>query len=206
MHLGRTLLRWLAGAVLVSALIMVGAVVRIVQFAHADQHAAADAIVVLGAAQYNGRPSPVFAARLDRAAALYRAGDAAHIVTIGGGQQGDAVTEGEAGRRYLADTGIPATALLGVGTGVDTVISLRAAGRAIAERGWSSVIIVTDPWHEARCRMIARDLGLRVQVSPVTSGPATARSVEGRYIWRELLGTLFYRLTGGSSGAGSAVI
>lgn len=206
MRLGRTLLRWLAGAALVSALIMAGAAVRIVQFAHSDQHAAADAIVVLGAAQYNGRPSPVYAARLDHAAALYRAGDAAHIITLGGKQQGDLVTEGEAGRRYLAESGIPATSLIGVDTGIDTLISLRAAERVLSDHGWSSVIIVTDPWHEARCRMIARDLGLRVQVSPVTSGPATARSVEGRYIWRELLGTLFYRLTGGSSGAGSAVI
>ncbi len=206
MRLGRTLLRWLAGAVLVSALVMGGIVVRIVQFAHADQHAAADTIVVMGAAQYNGRPSPVFAARLDHAAALYRADAAEHIITVGGGQQGDAVTEGEAGRQYLADAGIPDSALVAIGRGVDTLISLRAAAAEMADRGWTSTIIVTDPWHEARCRMIARDLGLSVQVSPVTTGPATDRSVELRYLRREVLGTLFYRLVGGSSGAGSAVI
>ena len=206
MHVGRTLLRWLAGAVLVSALIIAGILGRIVQFAHADQHARADVIVVMGAAQYNGRPSPVFAARLDHAAALYRAGAAAHVLTVGGGQPGDAVTEGEAGRRYLADAGLPGSALVAVGTGDDTLVSLRAAAAIMTDRGWTSVIVVTDPWHSARCRMIARDLGLAVQVSPVTTGPATARSVEPRYIGRELLGTLFYRLTGGSSGAGSAVI
>lgn len=206
MRVGRTLLRWVAGAVLVSVLVVAGIALRIVQFAHADQRATADSIVVLGAAQYNGRPSPVFAARLDHAAALYRAGAAGHIITVGGNQPGDAVTEGEAGEAYLADTGIPEAALVGIPRGIDTLVSLRAAARAMADRGWHSTIIVTDPWHEARCRMIARDLGLDVQVSAVTSGPATASSVEWRYIKREVLGALFYRLVGGSSGAGSAVI
>jgi uncharacterized SAM-binding protein YcdF (DUF218 family) len=206
MHLGRTLLRWLAGAVLVALLVTAGIVVRIVQFAHADQHAAADAVVVMGAAQYNGRPSEVFAARLNHAKSLYDVGAARHIVTVGGGQQGDAVTEGEAGRQYLADAGVPNSALVAVGTGGDTLISLRAVAAEMAAHGWHSAIIVTDPWHEARCRAIARDLGLAVQVSAVTSGPATAKSVELRYIEREVLGMLFYRLIGGSSGAGSAVL
>lgn len=206
MHVGRTLLRWLAGAVLVTVLVAAGVVVRIVQFGHTDQHATADAIVVMGAAQYNGRPSPVFAARLDHAAALYRDGDAPHIVTLGGRQIGDAETEGQAGKKYLAQSGVPESALLAVGVGNDTLISLRAAAAELATRGWQSVIIVSDPWHVARSRMIARDLGLFVQVSPVTSGPATGDSVELRYVERELLGTLFYRLTGGSSGAGSAVL
>ncbi len=206
MHLGRMLLRWVAGGLLVGLVIVVGLVLRIVQFAHTDQHAAADAIVVLGAAQYNGRPSEVFAARLDHAAALYRDGDAPRVITIGGGQPGDVVTEGEAGRRYLLRAGLPEAALMAVGTGNDTLISLRAAAAEMSAHGWSSAILVSDPWHLARCRMIARDLGIAAQVSPVTRGPATGRSIEPRYIAREVLGTLFYRLVGGSSGAGSAVI
>jgi uncharacterized SAM-binding protein YcdF (DUF218 family) len=206
MRLGRSLLRLVAGAVLVMVLVTAGIVLRILQFGATDQHAAADAIVVLGAAQYNGRPSEVFAARLDHAAALYRAGDAPHVVTIGGGQPGDAVTEGQAGHDYLADQGIPAAALVAVGTGNDTVVSLRAAAAELVPRGWTSVIVVTDPWHSARARMMARDLGLAVQVSPVTSGPATDGSVALRYIARETLGILFYRFTGGSSGAGTPVL
>ncbi|HET8590420.1 MAG TPA: YdcF family protein [Nakamurella sp.] len=206
MRLGRALLRLLAGAVLVMVLVTAGIVLRIVQFGATDQHAAADAIVVLGAAQYNGRPSEVFAARLDHAAELYRAGDAGHVVTIGGGQPGDAVTEGQAGRDYLAEHGLPDAALLAVGTGNDTVVSLRAAAAQLLPKGWTSVIVVTDPWHSARARMIARDVGLTVQVSPVTSGPATDRSVALRYIARETLGILFYRFTGGSSGAGTPVL
>lgn len=203
---GGTLLRYLAGAVLVIALVTGGIVIRIVQAGHSDQHAAADAIVVLGAAQYNGRPSPVFQARLDHAAELYRAGVAGHIVTVGGGQPGDASTEGASGRNYLAALGIPASALLAVGVGDDTVVSLRAAAAPLAERHWTSVVLVTDPWHSARSRMMARDLGWTVQVSPVTSGPAVRDDVEARYVLRETLGILYYRLTGGSSGAGSAVL
>lgn len=202
----RTLLRWVAGAVVMLALVTGGIVVRIVQTGHTDQRAAADAIVVLGAAQYNGRPSPVFQARLDHAAALYRAGVSGHIVTVGGGQPGDASTEGESGRKYLAGLGIPTSALLAVGVGDDTVVSLRAAAAPLAARHWTSVVLVTDPWHSARSRMMARDLGWAVQVSPVTTGPAVRDGVEARYVFRETLGVLYYRITGGSSGVGSAVL
>lgn len=206
MHLGRTVGRYLTGVLVLALVITAGLVVRIVQFAHTDQTAPADAIVVLGAAQYNGRPSTVFRARLDHALELYRRGVAAHVVTIGGGQPGDATTEGQAGRRYLASAGVPASALVAVPTGADTLLSLRAADAVLRDRGWISVVLVSDPWHLARSRMMARDLGLSVQVSPVTSGPSTERSVEARYILRELLGTLFYRLVGGSSGSGAAVL
>jgi uncharacterized SAM-binding protein YcdF (DUF218 family) len=176
------------------------------QVGHQDERNQADAIVVLGAAQYDGRPSEVFAARLDHAADLYRAGVARHIVTIGGGQPGDRLTEGEAGRRFLVDAGIPASALVSVGTGDDTLVSLRAADQVLRDRDWNSVVLVTDPWHAARSQLIASDLGLSAQVSSVTQGPATAPGVEERYVLRETLGTLFYLLTGGSSGAGSAVL
>lgn len=204
--IGRTAGRYLAGVLVLAVVITAGLVVRIVQVAHSDETAPVDAIVVLGAAQYNGRPSTVFRARLDHALDLYRRGAAGHILTIGGGQPGDATTEGTAGERYLAAAGVPASALIAVPTGVDTLLSLRAANAVLREHGWRTVILVSDPWHLARSRMMARDLGLSAQVSPVTSGPSTARSVEARYILRELLGTLFYRLVGGSSGSGASVI
>src|SRR4249919_2943843 len=98
----RTLARYLGGAMLIVAVIVTGVVIRIIQVAGSDERAAADAIVVLGAAQYDGNPSPVFQARLDHAAALYRAGVAPRIVTIGGGLSGDRTTEGAAGAAYLA--------------------------------------------------------------------------------------------------------
>jgi uncharacterized SAM-binding protein YcdF (DUF218 family) len=202
----RILGRYLLGTLLVAVLIVAGVALRVVQVGNQDQRETAQAIIVLGAAQYNGRPSDVYAARLDHAAELYRAGVAPAVLTIGGGQVGDRLTEGEAGRQYLAAAGLPAAALTAVGTGNDTLLSLRAADDVLHQRGWTSVVLVTDPWHSERSRLIASDLGLSVQVSPVTQGPSAESGVAGRYVTRETLGTLFYLLTGGSSGAGSAVL
>ncbi len=206
MRVLRVLGRYLAGALLVAVLAVGGIAMRVVQVGGHDERAPADAILVMGAAQYNGRPSAVYAARLDHAVELFRSGIAPHILTLGGGQQGDRLTEGEAGRQYLSRAGVPGTALLAVGTGNDTLISMRAARDVLSARGWHSVIVVTDRWHAQRSRLIAVDLGLAVQVSPVTKGPSVAAGVEGRYVTRETLGILFYLLTGGSSGAGSAVL
>jgi uncharacterized SAM-binding protein YcdF (DUF218 family) len=202
----RILGRYLLGTLLVAVLIVAGVALRVVQVGNQDQRETAQVIIVLGAAQYNGRPSDVYAARLDHAAELYRAGVAPAVLTIGGGQVGDRLTEGEAGRQYLAAAGLPAAALTAVGTGNDTLLSLRAADDVLHQRGWTSVVLVTDPWHSERSRLIASDLGLSVQVSPVTQGPSAESGVVGRYVTRETLGTLFYLLTGGSSGAGSAVL
>ena len=202
----RTVLRYLGGTVLVSMLIVTGVVIGILRAAQVDDRSSADAIVVLGAAQYNGSPSPVLQARLDHAAELYRAGVAPRIVTIGGGQSSDATTEGDAGRDYLAGLGIDAAALESVGVGDDTLASLRAARDDLVTRNWDSVVLVTDPWHAARAQLIADDLGLAAQVSSVREGPSLRDGVETRYVTRETLGILFYLLTGGSSGAGSTVV
>ncbi len=202
----RTALRYLGGTVLVSVLIVAGVVIGILRTARVDDRSPADAIVVLGAAQYDGKPSPVLQARLDHAAELYRAGVAPRIVTIGGGQSGDVTTEGDAGRDYLAGIGIGDSALESVGVGDDTLASMRAARDDLAARDWNSVVLVTDPWHAARARLIADDLGLTTQVSAVRQGPSVREGVETRYVTRETLGILFYLLTGGSSGAGSTVV
>ncbi len=193
------MLRYLAGAALVGLLIAAGTWVRVVQIGDRDERAAADAIVVPGAAQYDGDPSPVFRARLDHAAQLYRDGVAPRIVTIGGGQPADATTEGQAGADYLAGTGIDPAALVAVGEGGDTLASLRAADPVLAGHGWSSVVIVTDPAHSARSALMARDLGWTVQTSPVDQGPAVRADVRTEYRLRETLGVLFYRLVGGST-------
>ena len=202
----RTVLRYLGGVVLVVTIILGGVVVRILQVSDGDLATNADVIVVLGAAQYDGDPSPVFRARLDHAADLFEQGVAPKIMTIGGGQSGDRTTEGAAGAQYLADLGIDEANLTAVGTGDDTLVSLRDADVELKARGWSTVVLVTDPWHAARAGMMARDLGLSVQVSPVTAGPSVVGGVEPRYVVRESFGILFYRLTGGSSGLGSTVM
>lgn len=206
MQVGRTVGRYLAGLLTVAVVVAGGLVLRIVTVSDDEPHTVADAIVVMGAAQYNGTPSAVFAARLDRAAELFDQGSAPLVATVGAGRSGDAFTEAEAGRRYLAAQGLPEDALLAVPLGGDTLGSVRALADEMEDRGLSSVIIVSDPWHLARSRMMARDAGLVVQVSPVTTGPATADAVELRYIGRELLGMVYYRLFGGSSGAGTTVL
>ncbi len=198
--------RYVAGSVLVAALVVTGVAFRVAATAGVDQRGPVDAIVVLGAAQYDGDPSTIFRARLDHALMLYREGVAPHIITVGGSQAGDAFTEAGSGRTYLIEQGVPADAVDAVGEGNDTLVSLRAGATELRARGWNSVVLVTDPWHAYRSSVMARDLGLTVEVSSVDRGPAAATGVAPRYLLRETLGTLYYRLVGGSSGLGYEVL
>ncbi len=204
--LGGTLLRVLGGTVLVGVLIVGGLGLRIVQVGRTDQRAAVDAIVVLGAAQYNGTPSPVLQARLDHAEELYRAGVAPRIVTIGGGHEGDATTEGEAGRQALIDAGLPAADVTAVGVGNDTLISLRATATVLRRNGWDSVVLVTDPGHASPGPADRR--GSRVDCRGLSGDhrPRRPAGVTVPYVLRETAGTLYYLVLGGSSGAGTAVL
>ena len=197
--------RYLAGALLVAILVVAGVAVRVTVTAGLDQRATVDAIVVLGAAQYNGTPSQVFAARLDHALELYQAGVAPRILTVGGSKLGDQFTEAESGKKYLVDKGVPATAIDAAGEGSDTLVSLRAGAAELRSRGLTSVVLVTDPWHAFRSSVMARDLGLAVQVSSVETGPSATAGVVPRYLLRETLGTMYYRLIGGSSSLGYSV-
>ncbi len=197
--------RYLAGALLVAILVVAGVAVRVTVTAGLDQRATVDAIVVLGAAQYNGTPSQVFAARLDHALELYQAGVAPRILTVGGSKLGDQFTEAESGKKYLVDKGVPATAIDAAGEGSDTLVSLRAGAAELRSRGLTSVVLVTDPWHAFRSSVMARDLGLAVQVSSVETGPSATAGVVPRYLLRETLGTMYYRLSGGSSSLGYSV-
>ena len=126
---------------------------------HNDEIRHADAIVVLGAAQYDGRPSPVFQARLDHAAFLYDENLASKILVTGGKQPGDRFTEAEAGERYLSSAGVPSDAVQGETEGTTTLESLTNL-RAIAEKeGIDSLLLVSDPLHSERIKRIAHDLG-----------------------------------------------
>ncbi len=188
--------RFAVGALVVTTLVIGGTAVRVWQVARLDDRHAADVVVVLGAAQYDGEPSAIFAARLRHAEALYEDGLAPRIVTAGGGRAGDAFTEAEAGRRYLLRRGVPARVLVAVGSGDDTLTSLRAvADRAAVDR-WGSALVVSDPWHSLRARTMARDSGLEAWTSPTRSGPVVqTRETQARYIIRETAALLFYRLT-----------
>lgn len=192
----RITLRLVLGAVLVAALVIGGTMFRVWQVARVDDRSAADVVVVLGAAQYNGEPSDVLGARLDHAARLWRAGVAPTIVTVGGGQPGDDFTEAEAGRNYLLSYGIPPGAVVALGEGSDTLGSVRAVAERGEAAGWTSAVIVSDPGHSLRARAMARDAGLDVHLSPTRSGPVVqTRKIQAHYIARETAALLYYRLT-----------
>ena len=134
----------------------------------------ADVIVVLGAAQYNGRPSPVLKARLDQGADLYRQHLAPLIMVTGGVGEGDSVSEAEVGRRYLMDVaGIPADAVRAEAAGHTSDASLRAVVRALPP-GRHRVILVSDGFHMFRLGIIARRLGLDPRGSPAPTSPIRA--------------------------------
>lgn len=137
-----------------------------------------DAIVVLGAAQYNGRPSPVLRGRLDHALALYRRSVAPLVVVTGGRQPGDTTTEASASANYLLVHGVPDRRIVREVQGRDTYQSLAATARVLRKKGFSRVVLVTDGFHAARVAAIAEEVGMHPRTSPVQSTAPTSRLVK----------------------------
>ena len=131
-----------------------------------DDAAPAQAIVVLGAAQYDGTPSPVLANRLDHAIDLYEAGIAPLIVVTGGRQEGDRFTEAGAGADYLEAHGVPGNAIERETTGGNTWESLSSTARFLRRDGITQVVLVSDGYHALRIDDVASELGLDATVSP----------------------------------------
>ena len=121
----------------------------------------ADSIVVLGAAQYNGRPSPALEGRLDHAYAIWKRGMAGTVVLTGSKQPTDRFTEAYAGFRYLRKKGVPEAKLVVVATGRNTWESLEASVRVLRARDLDRVIMVSDPYHSFRLVAIAEEVGLQ---------------------------------------------
>lgn len=136
-----------------------------------DQATTSDAIAVLGAAQYNGRPSPVFRARLDHAAALYQRGLAPVVLVTGGVGTGDTVSESEVGRRYLVKAGLPETAVVALSAGTSTFSSVDSIARWFEGRDSRRVLLVSDGFHMLRLQILATRLGLVPFTSPAPNSP-----------------------------------
>ncbi len=173
---------------------------RIWQQGESDERGPADAIVVLGAAQYDGRPSPVFAARLDHAIELWNQGAARAFFVTGGRIPGDRTTEAAVARAYAIAHGVPAEAIFGEDEARNTVTSLRSVAKLMQDRDLHSAVFVSDPTHMLRVLRLATDLGLRGYGSPTRTSPVQADPAERfRATVHELGALAVYFVTGGES-------
>jgi uncharacterized SAM-binding protein YcdF (DUF218 family) len=150
-------------------------VVAIVDAGHRDQAVSADAIVVLGAAQYEGRPSPVLRARLDHAVSLWKLGLAPRVIVTGGRGVGDTTSEAAVGMRYLVQRGVPADSIWMDTEGLTTSQSMVAARRLLGTKSYPSVLIVSDPFHMLRLAILARRLHMIPLLSPTRTSPISTR-------------------------------
>jgi uncharacterized SAM-binding protein YcdF (DUF218 family) len=161
--------------------------------ARTDEARPVEAIVVLGAAQYNGRPSNVLQARLDHALTLYADGIAPVIVVTGGRAPGDAFTEAEASRDYLMRQGVPESAILMEDVGRDTWQSLQGVQDVLEKRGIEQILLVSDGFHLLRGKLMARELGFTAYGSAAPESPIEPWSAqELGYVVRETAGILAF--------------
>lgn len=166
---------------------------QIESYAHQDQVAPADAIGVLGAAEYDGRPSPVFRARLDHALALYHRGIAPLIITLGG-PGGDQYTEGSVGREYLMGKGVPESAIIAETESRNTEESARRIAVIARANHLGRLVVVSDDTHMFRIHAICSAEGLDVLTSPRPRPVAKDAIEQGQRIAHEILSYTFWRL------------
>jgi uncharacterized SAM-binding protein YcdF (DUF218 family) len=184
-RLGWLLLRWVLALVLLVALVWTLWVVhRIDQVAREDQAEPADAIAVFGAAEYNGRPSPIYHARLDQAVSLYNRQIAPVIVTLGGaGDRNSGQSEGGVGRDYLLARGVPLSAIIAETRSIDTEQQAHWLAETARERGFTRIVVVSDPTHLFRIRALCEADGLDVYTSPRRSiGHISTWDLTMRYV------------------------
>jgi len=166
---------------------------QIESYAHQDQAAPADAICVFGAAEYDGRPSPVYRARLDHALDLYRRGIAPLIITLGG-PGGDQYTEGSVGREYLESKGVPEPDIIAETESRNTEESARRVAVIARANGLKRLVIVSDGTHLFRIHAICRAEGLDVLTSPRLEPAVKDRTLEDERFIHEILSYTAWRM------------
>jgi uncharacterized SAM-binding protein YcdF (DUF218 family) len=189
------------GAVVLVCVLVVGltgfAVWRAAHTDDASRIDHADVILVLGAAEYDGDPSPVFEGRLRQAALLYREGRSGTVVVLGGSAEGDRTSEAEAGRDWLVEAqGLPSEAVVASPVGGTTLESLRAAATWMRDRDLRSAFLVSDPWHNLRIKRMASDLGIEAYASATWQSAARSTRTRLDGYARETFAYLAYRLLG----------
>ncbi len=192
-RLARRILKF---AVLLLVIYLVVTVSQVWLASRRDGARPADAIVVFGAAQYNGKPSPVLRARLDHAAGLYKEKLASTIVVTGGKRPGDTTNEAGASADYLRQTyGIPDRSILREVSSENSWQQMASAANELRKRGKERVILVTDPFHAARVQAMAEELGLDSTVSPTRTSPITGVE-ELKHFGRETVAVAAGRVVG----------
>lgn len=191
----------MAGLLVVAAAYLGTTFAQVWLAAGRDSARASDAIVVLGAAQFDGRPSAVLAARLDHAYELYSEGLAPVIVVTGGNQPGDRFTEATASAEYLHGLGVPDEDILREVSGRSSWESLAAAATFLKERGLTDVILVSDPFHSYRIAAIASELDLDGVTSPTRTSPIGG-ATELRHMVTETAAVSLSRVIGYRQAAG----
>lgn len=172
---------WLLVAVVI---LWLGSIGLIVAAGARPEIRRADAVLVLGAAQYNGRPSPVLQARLDHGIALYKRGLARMMVFTGGVGVGDTMSEAEVSRRYAISKGVPAAAILVERRGVTSAESVSSAATLMTDSGLRTALIVSDSYHMLRVELLARRAGIRPYRAPAKT-PIDKSKRRWRYVARE---------------------
>jgi uncharacterized SAM-binding protein YcdF (DUF218 family) len=200
-HAPRRRWRWLKIALLVLLVLAVSAAawcrwvwVQVERYAVIDQAARSDAIVVFGAAEYDGRPSPVFRARLDHARILYERGIAPLIVTLGGSETGDEHSEGEVGRDYLIGGGVPDSAIIAETHSRSTSESARRTAVIARANNLRRLVIVSDGTHMFRIHAICTANGLNVLTSPRPHTGLESAEKDTDAIWHEILTYTVWKL------------
>jgi len=155
-----------------------------------------DVILVMGAAQFDGRPSEILQSRLQESLKIYKAGFAPKIYTVGSGAPGDRTTEAAASRAWLIDNGVKRSNISAIAKGRDTLSSTQAYAEVMKKAKLNSVVIVTDPYHCFRSVKMAKDLGLAASCAAVESGPASVANSGYKYLARESGAYLAYITVG----------
>jgi uncharacterized SAM-binding protein YcdF (DUF218 family) len=194
----RPLVQLLATALIASVALIAYAAYRISTQGQLDEQRPADAIVVLGAAQFDGLPSGVFEARLQHAVDLYHHHVAAYLIVTGGKLPADRTTEASTARTWAVAHGVPADAILGEDRGRNTLESMEAVGAIFRDHGFKTGVFVSDRTHMLRVIRMASDQGIAAWGSPTATSPSDLDAVRrGKAMVHELAGLAAYFVGGG---------
>lgn len=187
----------IAFAVAIAMALYVGLTfITVLTVGHSDAGEKADAVVVMGAAQYDGIPSPLLESRLQHALEIYQEGRVSFIAVTGGKMPGDRFTEAATSRRWLTDRGVPAAAIFGEDKGRSTWESLEYLAAVLQTRGVSNVLVSTDHWHMQRCVLSLRELGIHAEPSATSTSPLQGiKRAWGKYA-KETVGVAVGRIIG----------